>query len=654
MNFVALYANIIQMSEPLDSLNPDQQAAVISTDGPNLILAGAGSGKTRVLTHKVAYLIGEKHVPPQSILVWTFTNKAAEEMKNRIFTLLNLTPDNQHLTPIMGTFHSLCARFLRTDGFQIGLSKSFVIYDETDALEAIKLALKNLSMDPKKLNPSAVRHTISSAKNEMITPIMYPALARGFFQEQVAKVYTEYTRILTKNQALDFDDLLLTTIRLFTEAPHILTAYQDRFRYILVDEYQDTNAVQYKLVKLLAASHHNITVVGDAAQSIYSFRGADFRNIVNFRSDYPDVKVFNLEQNYRSTQNILDAAYAVISSNKSHPILKLWTDNLGGEKITLFEARTEVDEANFLAEQIQSLSNSKLASSAYTLSDFAILYRTNAQSRVLEEAFLRYGITYKLVGGVQFYERKEIKDILAFLRLIQNPQDSISINRIEKIGKGRSRSFYSYRELLIDKSNTLPTSERETETINIPTLELLDGIVSVTNYFDYLDDGTDTGANKIDNVKELRSVAEEFPNLSQFLENVALVQDAYTPTGRLKKSKDTNAVTLMTIHAAKGLEFPIVFIVGLEEGLFPHSRSLMNPGEMEEERRLAYVAITRAKHKLFMTYTRSRLFFGTRSNNLVSRFLSSIPENLLENNLSSHSFTDDIYPSPRQFAKDEF
>lgn len=628
------------MSSLLDALNPIQQAAVKHTDGPNLILAGAGSGKTRVLTHKVAYLIAEKHVEPSSILVWTFTNKAADEMKNRILDLLHLSSDAHQLTPVMGTYHSLCARFLRQDGFQIGLSKSFTIYDETDALDAIKLSLKNLNLDPKKVNPSAARHMISGAKNELLTPNMYTALARGFFQEQVAKIYAEYSRILAKNQALDFDDLLLTTIKLFTEAPHVLTDYQTRFQYILVDEYQDTNAAQYKLVKLLSQKHHNITVVGDASQSIYSFRGADFRNIVNFKSDYPDTQIFNLEQNYRSTQTILDSAYAVISSNKSHPILKLWTENQTGQKITLFEARTEIDEANFLAEQIKSLTKD-----SYNLSDFAVLYRTNAQSRVLEEAFLRYGITYKLIGGVQFYERKEIKDVLAYLRLIFQPNDTISQNRIEKIGKGRAQSFYRYRDSLnLDYTISDPLT-------GLPTLQLLNDILSATNYFEYIDDGTETGASKIENVKELRSVAEEFPNLGEFLENVALVQDAYTPTGRLKKTKSTTAVTLMTIHAAKGLEFPVVFVVGMEEGLFPHSRSLMNPGEMEEERRLAYVAITRAMHKLFLTYTRSRLYFGSRSNNLISRFISSIPENLIDSQSSINEFNDDVY---RQRYDDDF
>ncbi len=376
----------------------------------------------------------------------------------------------------------------------------------------------------------------------------------------------------------------------------------------MVDEYQDTNAAQYRLINLLAKRYQNICVVGDASQAIYGFRGADFRNIVNFQKDYPQTKVFNLEQNYRSTQTILDAAHSVISANKSHPILKLWTDRSGGPKIKVYQARSEVEEGKFIADEIKN--------SGEKLSDFAILYRTNAQSRALEEVFLKMGLPYRLFGGVQFYERKEIKDVLSYLKLVANPKDSVARKRIEKIGKNRAAKFNQFLQNSLEQ--------------NYSTLELLDKILEVTGYLEYLDDGTEQGKSRVENVKELRSVAEEFSSLTSFLENVALVQDNQLP--ETKKNKDSSeAINLMTIHSSKGLEFPVVFLVGMEEGLFPHSRSMLNPDEMEEERRLAYVGITRAKDQLYMTYTRSRLYFGSRSNNLVSRFLTTIPAHLLDN-----------------------
>lgn len=621
----------------LDDLNPVQQQAVKETDGPVLILAGAGSGKTRVLTYKAAYLISQKIVEPNQILVVTFTNKASQEMKERILKLLSYQPsarlpDGQAIShqPIMGTFHSICARILRRDGGRIGLEPGFTIYDETDALDAIKESLANLGLaSNKKISPYAIRKVISEAKNNLISETEYPSYARGFFQETAAKVYLEYQKILRRNGAVDFDDLLILVIKLFQSDPETLSKYQQFFKHILVDEYQDTNFAQYQIVKMLASKYRNLCVVGDASQSIYSFRGADYRNIVNFKKDYPEAKVFNLEQNYRSTQNILDAATEVISHNKSHPVLKLWTENPKGEKITLYEARSEVDEADFILSEIVNGSglmvhgkNQKAQQTMNdepkrkrTLNNFAILYRTNAQSRSFEEAFLKMGIPYRLVGGVQFYERKEIKDVLAYLRLVANPKDSVSAKRIEKIGKTRAKKFYG---LALDPK--------------LNTLEMLDQVLRVTEYLDYLDDGTEMGKSRIENVKELRSVAELFPNLVQFLENVALIQDKQMPEATLNPEKN-EAATLMTIHAAKGLEFDVIFLVGFEEGLFPHSRSILDPTQMEEERRLAYVGITRARHKLFLSYARSRLYFGTRSNNLPSRFLSNIPESLLEQKL---------------------
>ncbi len=591
----------------LNDLNPDQRKAVTHTDGPVLILAGAGSGKTRVLTYRVAYLIEQNLALPHNILMVTFTNKAASAMKERIRVIVK-TKD----LPYAGTFHSLCARILRIDGKHINLLSNFVIYDDSDQIDATKAVMKKFDISIKNYNPRAVLATISQAKNELIPALEYPNLARGNFQETVARVYLGYQRLLLENVALDFDDLLMKTVQLFQKNPDVLGKYQEKYHYILVDEYQDTNKAQYVLTKLLSARWRNICVVGDASQSIYRWRGADFRNITNFRSDFPETEVFNLEQNYRSSQMILNAAYGVISKNTSHPILKLWTDKKGGEHITLYEARNENDEATFLIHMILQ--------SGKPFSDFAVLYRTNAQSRVLEEAFLHAGVPYTLVGGTRFYERKEIKDVLAYLRVLSNPKDTVSYNRIEKLGKGRLAKFLSFADKL-SKENTL---------IGLSTLELLDSTVEATAYLELYDANVEEEVYRLENIKELRSVATEFPVLSEFLENVALVEQEYIP----KKVKEApgvrQAVTLMTLHAAKGLEFPVVSIVGMEEGIFPHSRSLMEKDEIEEERRLCYVGITRAKEKLYLTYANRRLFFGQRTQNMISRFIADIPESALD------------------------
>lgn len=671
----------------LSDLNPAQQKAVKATEGPCLILAGAGSGKTKVLTHRVAYLISEKQIPPENILVLTFTNKAAGGMMERIRKLLANEPLAQGHEPVMGTFHSFCAKILRREGKALGLPPGFAIYDEDDALDAIKEAMGNLNIPTQKTSPYSVRSTISGAKNELLSSLEYPQYARGYFQEIVAKIYIEYQKILERNHALDFDDLLLYVIKLFQTDPAILTRYQVQFRYILIDEYQDTNPAQYLISKYLAKRHQNICVVGDASQSIYSFRGADFRNIVNFQKDYQKAQVFNLEQNYRSTQNILDAAHSVISKNRSHPILKLWTEKDGGEKIEVVEVRNEIEEALFILDKImdrkraksetdkvigvverttESLTQNTLGAKQTNsersgrangtlqsdervntaLSDFAILYRTNAQSRSLEEQFLKSGIPYKLVGGVSFYQRKEIKDVLAYLRLLQNPKDSVSLKRAEKIGKGRLAKVMELHSVILSNSegslaNASSSDELrdssampQNDNIKFVTLELLDKILTRTGYLAYLDDGTEEGKMRIENVKELRSVAEEFPKLTEFLENVALVEASDSPKHRHADTMNNDAVTLMTLHSAKGLEFPVVFMVGMEEGLFPHSRSMLNMNELEEERRLCYVGITRAKEKLYLTYARQRLYFGQRSNNLVSRFLTDIPEVLVTSNSS--------------------
>lgn len=600
-------------SELLNELNSDQQKAVKATEGPILILAGAGSGKTRVLTYKVAYLIQEKQVDPTSILMVTFTNKAAGEMKERIAKLLGKKSKSD--MPFAGTFHSFCANILRKKGQAIGIPINFTIYDSQDQLDVVKDVMKEANISTKETNPHAALTTISEAKNQLITALEYPQYARGYFQETVARIYLLYQKKLIENSALDFDDLLMKTVELFGKHPDILGAYQEQYRYILIDEYQDTNHAQYMITKQLAKRYRNITVVGDASQSIYRFRGADFTNITNFKRDYPEAKEFHLEQNYRSTQTILDAATNVISKNKSHPILKLWTDKTGGDAITLYEARTEHDEALFLVTTILQ--------SHRPFTDFAVLYRTNAQSRTIEEACIHAGVPYILVGGTRFYERKEIKDVLAYLKLLSNPKDSVSYKRIEKLGKGRLSKFLTFAGAVAN----------DTKLVRDTTLQLMDEVLDKTEYLSLYDANVEEEASRLENIKELRSVAAEYPNIQEFLEIVALLEEEYKPkksTGGEKR----NAVTLMTLHAAKGLEFPIVFIVGMEEGLFPHSRSLMDREELEEERRLCYVGVTRAKEHLYLTYANRRLFFGTRTQNMISRFIADIPEELLDRHVS--------------------
>jgi DNA helicase II / ATP-dependent DNA helicase PcrA len=585
----------------LKELNPDQQKAVINTDGPMIILAGAGSGKTRVLTHKVIYLIEEKNIEPSNILMVTFTNKAANEMKERIQKLCGTA-----IKPTIGTFHSLCSRILRIEGKHIGFSERFTIYDTQDSVDAIKEAMKRANISTKDFKPYSVLSSISQAKNQLITDLEYLNLARGYFQENIAKIYPFYQRILKENNALDFDDLLNKTIELFDKNKEVLNKYQDKFQYILVDEYQDTNKAQYILTKLLSGKWKNICVVGDFSQSIYSFRGANFQNLISFNSDFTNVKTYNLSQNYRSTQTILDSAYSVISKNTSHPVLKLWTNNPTGEKIIAYQAENEHREAEYIISQVIRL--------GLEPKDVAVLYRTNAQSRVIEEVFLHHSVPYVLVGGTRFYERKEIKDILAYLKVIDNEKDNVSFRRIEKNGKKRLQKFMEFVEKL-DKDK-------------YSTIELLDKVIEVTNYLDFYDPKDEEDAMRLENIKELRSVAIEFPNLSGFLENIALVEQEQMPDLQNKFEK-LNAITLMTLHAAKGLEFPNVFIIGMEEGIFPHSRSLMEKDELEEERRLCYVGITRAKERLFLTYSKKRLIYGQRSTNTISRFILDIPKDTI-------------------------
>ena len=587
-----------------NNLNPDQIKAVTSTEGPNLILAGAGSGKTRVLTYKVAYLISGKKIPADSILMVTFTNKAAAEIKNRIMNLISITKKNGNL-PWISTFHSFCARVLRREGKYLGIPASFVIYDDLDVRETILQAMAKLDIDKKSVSIGAIASTLGQIKNELMSPVQYLEVARGFFQEMAGKIYPIYQNILKDNNALDFEDLLFCTVKLFRENTQVLQNFRNNFRYILIDEYQDTNNSQYILSRLLTDQHRNLTVVGDASQSIYAWRGADFRNIMRFKQDFPDAKIFHLEKNYRSTQIILDAATAIISKNLNHPILKLWTDKKSGEKISVYEASNEHKEANYIVSLLTT----------YNLNETVVLFRTNAQSRIIEEALLHEGIPYILVGGTRFYERKEIKDVLSYLRLIVNHRDSVAIKRAEKIGKKRLEKFRNFRQKLI--KNDIPS-----------TLNLLDGITDATDYFSLYNKEIPEEMARLENIKELRSVAAEFPDINLFLENVALIEKEYAPnfTGEKNNSK----VTLMTMHAAKGLEFRIVFMVGMEEGLFPHSMSLMDRNELEEERRLCYVGITRAREKLVLSYARKRLYFGQRASNMVSRFITEIPEELVE------------------------
>lgn len=603
------------------SLNKVQEEAVVYPGKAALVLSGPGSGKTRVITHRIAYLIKDQEVSPDEILAVTFTNKAAGEMKERVRNLVKSAPS------WMGTFHSLGARILRLDGKEIGLSPNFVIYDQDDSLSLIKEILKDLSIDPKNFSPTSFASAIESAKNELVGPGEYSSLARGYFQELVAKVFALYQQTLKKNEALDFNDLLMQTLVLFDKAPHVLKKYQNRFKHVLVDEYQDTNRAQYLFAKKLAGGSRGLFVVGDASQAIYSWRGADFRNILNFTKDFPESKVFHLEQNYRSTKKILSAAAAVISHNRSHPILDLWTENEEGIPTVVYEAKNELEEAAFIT---RTLTNLIASSQGFELKDFAVLYRTNAQSRVLEEAFLNEAIPYLLVGGTHFYDRREVKDVLAYLRTIYNSSDSVSYKRIVNVpprGIGPA-ALGDVTNSKVTQFNTM-LEELRLKAASLSTLDLIDLVLKETNYLAYLDDGTLEGASRVENVKELRSVATQFPLLADFLENVALVEQEYLPDHPKVLEKNKNAVSLMTLHAAKGLEFSIVFMIGMEEGIFPHSRSMAEAGELEEERRLCYVGMTRAKKQLYLTFTQNRLYFGARTEGIVSRFVLDIPENLL-------------------------
>ena len=595
------------MANYLDELNEDQRSAVEYAGSPLLIMAGAGSGKTKTLTYKAAHLIDSGTITPEQLLMVTFTNKAAGEMRERLSKIIGAK------IPNVGTFHSMSARILRHEAQEVGLSRDFVIYDDSDQESLVKEISNNLEIDPKRFRPRAIMSTISSAKQEMVTPESYQSMAHGPFQEVAAQVYLAYQKQLKVYGAVDFDDLLNLCVKLFQENKTVLTKYQEMFRYIFVDEYQDTNTTQYLFTTLLANKYKQLTVVGDASQSIYRWRGADYRNMAKLKKDYPNLHEIKLSRNYRSTQNILDAATQVIGNNKNHPILSLWTESGAGEKISLITAYSGSDEAKRIVEEIQQLICGSTQGSTPTYNDIALLYRTNAQSRSIEEGFIRAGIPYVLIGGTKFYERKEIKDLLAYLRIVLNSNDGISYKRAEKLGKRKLAQVLNIPHEM-DSEAATPS-------------ELLDKVIESSQYMTQFDKEVEEDLSRIENIKELQAVASEFGNLTDFLENVALVQSEYYE-GEKKDHK--NAVTLMTLHAAKGLEFPIVFLVGLEEGLFPHSRSLMEIEEMEEERRLAYVGITRAKIKLYLSWAKQRTIWGSAGIQNRSRFIDEIDPALIE------------------------
>ena len=625
-------------------LNPEQKRAVETTEGPLLIQAGAGSGKTKTLTHRIAYLIATKRATPYNILAVTFTNKAAKEMRNRVAELLGKNADDRGFMPYMGTFHGICVRILRQDGEAVGIPRSFVIFDESDRQAAIKQVSKQLMLDEKTFPARALSSLISSAKNDMITATDYQSIANSPAQQAAAKVYPHYEKALKEASALDFDDLINRTVLMLKKQTEIRDKWQAQFKYIMIDEYQDTNAAQYQLVNLLTNEHKNIAVVGDDWQSIYSWRGADFRNILKFEKDFKDTAVIKLEQNYRSTKNILDAAHAVITKNAQRSDKRLWTDAGDGSPVQMLQVGSERAEGEAIIRRIRIA----IDMGKHRYSHFAVLYRTNAQSRSIEEAFVHYGIPYRVVGGVRFYDRKEIKDIMAYLRVIFQPEDRVSFERIVNvptrgIGAKSLQNFFGWmqyeghnlanalaevnlcpdltpkaRNALSELGDILSTLREVSETSTVAGL--IDSLMRRIDYLNYLNDGSLQGEARQENAKELLSVAQEYQDsgLAGFLEEVALVSDL--------DSADFNndAVTLMTLHAAKGLEFPVVFMTGLEESIFPHSRALYDQSEMEEERRLCYVGMTRARQELFMTYASSRMLYGGVQHNPPSRFLSEI------------------------------
>lgn len=621
----------------LSGLNQEQKEAVTSVDGPVLVISGPGSGKTRILTHRVAYLI-QKGIPPENILAVTFTNKAANEMKERIVKLLKDIKGTKN--PTIGTFHSICARILRREAKSLGYSPDFVIYDEKDSLGLIKRVMEELEISQEQFKPRTVQENISAAKNELIDTKTYAENSRGYFEETISKIYHLYQEKLKEMKALDFDDLIRLVVLLFQKNPEVLEKYQNKWQYILVDEFQDINHAQYVSINLLVKKYKNIFVVGDFDQSIYMFRGADFRNILNFEKEYPHTKIIFLEQNYRSTQNILKAASSIISKNIERKEKKLWTKNPPGSPIVIFEAKDEKEEGKFITSEIED----KISNFGFWLSDFTVLYRTNAQSRAIEEAFLKAGLSYKVVGTVKFYDRKEIKDLLAYLKVIQNPNDLVSLERIVNLpprGLGKvnlgvlpaareihPKGWTPKKKIAWQKFNQLITElHQASQTISLT--KLLKLIIKKTGYDDYILKDKE-GESRWENIEELFSVTKKYDSfpppegLKSFLEETSLMQN------HDEVETEKNLVNLMTLHCAKGLEFPVVFIIGCEEGIFPHARSFLDKTQMEEERRLCYVGMTRAKQLLYLIFSQRRLLFGTTLSNPPSRFLTDLPRHLIE------------------------
>ncbi len=627
----------------LDGLNPEQRLAVETTEGPLLIQAGAGSGKTKALIHRIAYIIASELAQPAEILAVTFTNKAANEMRGRLARLLGVA-DNRSFMPWMGTFHSIAVRLLRQDGDQIDIARNFVIFDEADRLSLTKSVMKELGVAEQQFSPRSIVSYISKAKNACLSPEQYRRQAtQSSLQQTAAEVYDRYERRLRENVALDFDDLLLDAVQLLEKSSGVRRKYQEQFRYILIDEYQDTNKAQYRLVKLLLNDRRNICVVGDDWQSIYSWRGADYTNILNFERDFPGAKQIKLEQNYRSTEEILEVAHRVISKNTKRSDKKLWTDNRGGEPVELIVAGNEFDEAERVANQIWAM----VASGSHRLRDCAVLYRTNAQSRVFEQMFTRNSLRYRLIGGQRFYDRAEIKDLIAYLKLIYQPSDTISFRRVVNVPKRglgevsvtkflawQSGSGLNVLDALVRADDCAELTSRARKTLSqlgralseINKLagtespdRIIKGIMRRFDYGGYLDDGTERGEERCQNVDELISMAKEYGDLASFLEEVALVSGA-------DAVNDDDAVTLMTLHAAKGLEYPVVFMVGMEDGLFPSARSSLEPAAAEEERRLCYVGMTRAQEKLVLSYARRRMLRGETHYSLPSPFVQDVSD----------------------------
>ena len=639
----------------LIGLNKEQQEAVKHTEGALLIMAGAGSGKTRVLTHRIAYLLSEKGISPRNILAITFTNKAAREMRDRVHQLVGQGGEQIWVS----TFHSMCVRVLRRDIDRIGYSRNFTILDSSDQLTVVKQVLRNLKIDPKQFDPRAMLGKISSAKNELITYEAYQKQVGNFYERQIGEIYEGYQKLLVKNQSLDFDDLIMQTIHLFERVPEVLEYYQRRFQYIHVDEYQDTNHAQYQLVKQLASRFQNLCVVGDSDQSIYRWRGADIANILSFEKDYPAAKVVFLEQNYRSTKSILAAANKVIERNPGRKPKNLWTENEDGQKLLYYQGSTERDEALFVVDKIRDLVQSK----KYLPHEIAILYRTNAQSRAIEDALVKSTIAYQMVGGTRFYDRKEIKDMIAYLRLITNPDDDFSFERVVNVPKrgigttsiDRLRAYATdhgislYQTIKeVDFTGVTPRAANALSEFDalltsliqqqefLSATDMVEEVLERTGYEQMLENEQSIESqSRLENLEEFKTVTQDFEatneedqSLVAFLTDLALIADIDAVDEEDPDHQEK--VTLMTLHAAKGLEFPVVFLIGMEENVFPHSRSMMDDEEMEEERRLAYVGITRAEQELYLTHAKMRTLYGRTNMNPMSRFITEIPEDLIE------------------------